>query len=210
MAGMVVFEDGRPLKGAYRKFAVRSVVGKPDDYASMREVITRRLQRYEEQKDEGVGFGRLPDLILLDGGRGHVAAVKPIIQQMGLDIPVFGMVKDDRHRTRTVANEEGELSISSFRGAFDLLTSIQDEVHRFSINYSRTKHRTKAMESMLRSVEGIGETRAKNLFIRFRTIKSLEEATLEQLEETPSMTHASALNLYNALHKRQETEELPL
>ena len=203
VAGMVVFEDGRPLKGAYKKFAVRSVMGKPDDYASMREVITRRFQRYQEQKDQGVGFGRLPDLILLDGGKTHVAAVKPIIEEMGLDVPVFGMVKDDRHRTRTVTTEEGELSISSFRGAFDLLTSIQDEVHRFSINYSRSKHRSHAMESMLRSVEGIGETRAKNLFIRFKTLRALEKASLEELEETPSMTHATAVNLYKALHSQE-------
>lgn len=201
VAGMVVFEGGRPLKGAYRKFSVRSVVGKPDDYASMREVLTRRLERYEQHKQEGVGFGRLPDLILLDGGRGHVAAVKPLVRQMGFDIPIFGMAKDDRHRTRTIATEDGELSVSSFRAAFDLLTSIQDEVHRFSIGYSRSKHASRAMESVLRSVEGIGEKRAKNLFLRFRTLKAMEAATVEQLEETPGMTHLTTLNLYRYLHE---------
>lgn len=201
VAGMVVFEGGRPLKGAYRKFSVRSVVGKPDDYASMREVLTRRLERYEQHKQEGVGFGRLPDLILLDGGRGHVAAVKPLVRQMGFDIPIFGMAKDDRHRTRTIATEDGELSVSSFRAAFDLLTSIQDEVHRFAIGYSRSKHASRAMESVLRSVEGIGEKRAKNLFLRFRTLKAMEAATVEQLEETPGMTHLTALNLYRYLHE---------
>lgn len=201
VAGMVVFEGGRPLKGAYRKFSVRSVVGKPDDYASMREVLTRRLERYEQHKQEGVGFGRLPDLILLDGGRGHVAAVKPLVRQMGFDIPIFGMAKDDRHRTRIIATEDGELSVSSFRAAFDLLTSIQDEVHRFSIGYSRSKHASRAMESVLRSVEGIGEKRAKNLFLRFRTLKAMEAATVEQLEETPGMTHLTALNLYRYLHE---------
>lgn len=201
VAGMVVFEGGRPLKGAYRKFSVRSVVGKPDDYASMREVLTRRLERYEQHKQEGVGFGRLPDLILLDGGKGHVAAVKPLVRQMGFDIPIFGMAKDDRHRTRTIATEDGELSVSSFRAAFDLLTSIQDEVHRFSIGYSRSKHASRAMESVLRSVEGIGEKRAKNLFLRFRTLKAMEAATVEQLEETPGMTHLTALNLYRYLHE---------
>ena len=201
VAGMVVFEGGRPLKGAYRKFSVRSVVGKPDDYASMREVLTRRLERYEQHKQEGVGFGRLPDLILLDGGRGHVAAVKPLVRQMGFDIPIFGMAKDDRHRTRTIATEDGELSVSSFRAAFDLLTSIQDEVHRFSIGYSRSKNASRAMESVLRSVEGIGEKRAKNLFLRFRTLKAMEAATVEQLEETPGMTHLTALNLYRYLHE---------
>ena len=207
VAGMVVFEEGRPLKGAYRKFSVRSVQGKPDDYASMREVITRRLERYEQHKDEGVGFGRMPDLILLDGGRGHVAAVKPIVQQMGFSIPIFGMAKDDRHRTRTIATEDGELSVSSFRSAFDLLTSIQDEVHRFSITYSRQKHQSRAMDSVLRSVQGIGEKRAKNVFLRFRTLKAMEAATLEQLEETPGMTHLTALNLYRYLHTSKSSDD---
>ena len=205
VAGMAVFEGGRPLKGAYRKFSVRSVVGKTDDYASMREVITRRLERYEQHKQEGVGFGRFPDLILLDGGKGHVAAVKPIVREMGFDIPVFGMAKDDRHRTRTIATEDGELSVSSFRAAFDLLTNIQDEVHRFSVTYSRAKHQSKAMDSVLRSVEGIGETRAKNLFLRFRTLKAMEAATIEQLEETPSMTRLAACNLYRALHEDKQS-----
>ncbi len=204
VAGMVVFEGGRPLRGAYRKFSVKSVAGKPDDYASMREVITRRLMRYSQHKDEGVGFGHLPDLILLDGGKGHVAAVKPIVRQMGFEIPVFGMAKDDRHRTRTIATEDGELSVSSYRAAFDLLTSIQDEVHRFSINYSRTKHRTQALDSVLRSVEGIGPKRAQNLYLRFRTLKAMEAASVEQLEETPGMTHLSALNLYRYLHENHQ------
>ena len=207
VAGMVVFEGGRPLKGAYRKFSVRSVVGKPDDYASMREVITRRLERYSQHKEEGVGFGHLPDLILLDGGKGHVAAVKPIVRQMGFDIPVFGMAKDDRHRTRTIATEDGELSVSSFRAAFDLLTSIQDEVHRFSITYSRQKHQSRALDSVLRSVEGIGAKRAQNLYIRFRTLKAMEAASVEELEETPGMTHLTALNLYRYLHGEQEGKE---
>ena len=207
VAGMVVFEGGRPLKGAYRKVSVRSVVGKPDDYASMREVITRRLERYSQHKEEGVGFGHLPDLILLDGGKGHVAAVKPIVRQMGFDIPVFGMAKDDRHRTRTIATEDGELSVSSFRAAFDLLTSIQDEVHRFSITYSRQKHQSRALDSVLRSVEGIGAKRAQNLYIRFRTLKAMEAASVEQLEETPGMTHLTALNLYRYLHGEQEGKE---
>ena len=179
-------------------------MGKPDDYASMREVITRRLERYRQHKEEGVGFGHLPDLILLDGGKGHVAAVKPIVRQMGFDIPVFGMAKDDRHRTRTIATEDGELSVSSFRAAFDLLTSIQDEVHRFSITYSRQKHQSRALDSVLRSVEGIGAKRAQNLYIRFQTLKAMEAASVEQLEETPGMTHLTALNLYRYLHGEQE------
>lgn len=205
VAGMVVFDEGRPLKEAYRKFSIRSVVGKPDDYASMREVLQRRLEEYEKNKDKGVGFGHLPDLILLDGGKGHVASVKPLVRQMGFDIPVFGMAKDDRHRTKTIATEDGELSVSSFRSAFDLLTTIQDEVHRFAIGYSRSKHKSKAFESALRSVEGIGPKRAESLFKRFKTIKAMEAATTEQLAETPSMTQEAAQNLYLYLHKRDAT-----
>lgn len=203
VAGMVVFDEGRPLKGAYRKFSIRSVVGKPDDYASMREVIQRRLTEYNLHKDEGVGFGHLPNLILLDGGKGHVAAVKPLVKEMGFDIPIFGMAKDDRHRTKTIATDTGELSVTSFRSAFDLITTIQDEVHRFSIGYSRSKHKSKAFESALRSVSGIGAKRAQNLFIRFKTIQAMEAATSEQLAETPSMSKEAAQNLYTYLHKKQ-------
>ena len=201
VAGMIVFDGGRPLRGAYRKFAVKSLQGKPDDYASMREVLQRRFERYEQHKSEGIGFGRMPDLILLDGGKGHVAAVKPLVRGMGYSVPIFGMAKDDRHRTRVITTEDGELSVSSFRGAFDLLTSIQDEVHRFSIEYSRSKHRSKGMESLLKSVPGIGPKRAQNLFLRFKTMKAMKAATLEELEETPAMTAESARSLYAFLHE---------
>ena len=203
VAGMVVFDGGRPLRGAYRKFAVKTVQGKPDDYASMREVLQRRFERYEQHKDEGIGFGCMPDLILLDGGKGHVAAVKPLLRSMGYTVPVFGMAKDDRHRTRVITTEDGELSVSSFRGAFDLLTSIQDEVHRFSIEYSRSKHQNKAMDSLLKTVPGIGPKRAQNLFLRFKTLKAMKVATLEQIEETPTMTAESSRALYAFLHETE-------
>ncbi len=200
VAGMVVFDGGRPLRGAYRKFSVKSVQGTPDDYASMREVLQRRFERYAQHKDEGIGFGRMPDLILLDGGKGHVAAVKPLVRSMGYDVPIFGMAKDDRHRTRVITTEDGELSVSSFKTAFDLLTSIQDEVHRFSIEYSRSKHQSKAMDSMLKEVPGIGPKRAQNLFLRFKTLKAMKAATVEELALTPSMTEAAAEALYRHLH----------
>ncbi len=208
VAGMVVYQDGRPLKGAYRKFSVRSVQGAPDDYASMREVITRRLTEYGLHKEEGVGFGRLPDLILLDGGRTHVAAVKPLVQEMGFSIPVFGMVKDDRHRTRTVTTEEGELSVSAYRGAFRLLTAIQDEVHRFSISYSRSKHQSGAFRLALEGVPGIGPKRAQALFSRFGSLKAMKAAGEEELAAVPGMTAPAARELYRALHK--DGSQLPL
>ncbi len=201
VAGMVVFDGGRPLRGAYRKFAIKSVVDKPDDYASMQEVLQRRFERYAQHKAEGIGFGRMPDLILLDGGKGHVAAVKPLVRSMGYDVPIFGMAKDDRHRTRTITTEDGELSVSSFKSAFDLLTSIQDEVHRFSIEYSRSKHQNKTLDSVLKSVPGIGPKRAQNLFLRFKTLKAMKAATVEELELTPGITTANATALYKFLHE---------
>ena len=137
VAGMVVFENGRPLKPAYRKFKIKTVTGQ-DDYGSMREVIRRRFEEYKacQRKGEEDGFGRMPDLILLDGGKGHVAAVQPILDEMGFDVPLFGMVKDDKHRTRAIALTGGEIAISSHRRAFTLVSSIQEEVHRYAIGLS--------------------------------------------------------------------------
>ena len=131
VAGMVVFENGRPLKSAYRKFKIKTVSGQ-DDYGSMREVIRRRFEEYKAHQEagDGDGFGRLPDLILLDGGKGHVGAVQPLLNEMGIQVPLFGMVKDDKHRTRAIALSGGEIAITSTRRAFTLVSSIQDEVHR--------------------------------------------------------------------------------
>ena len=139
VCGMVVFRDARPLKSAYRRFAIQSFDGQ-DDYGSMREVLSRRLNRYMEEQESGEGFGRLPDLILLDGGQGQVNAVKPVIDAMGLDIPVFGMVKDSKHRTRAIATGGEEIEIRDGRRVFTLVSSIQEEVHRFSIAYHKEKH----------------------------------------------------------------------
>ena len=157
VAGMVVFENGRPLKSAYRKFKIKTVSGQ-DDYGSMREVIRRRFEEYKSHQEEGRrgrGFGRLPDLILLDGGKGHVAAVKPLLEEMGVEVPLFGMVKDDKHRTRAIALSGGEIAINSNRRAFTLVSSIQDEVHRFAIGYHRQQRRKSAVSSTLTSIEGI-------------------------------------------------------
>ncbi|HBC27652.1 MAG TPA: excinuclease ABC subunit UvrC, partial [Ruminococcaceae bacterium] len=146
VAGMVVFQNGRPLKSAYRKFKIKSFEGQ-DDYAAMREVIERRLEEYQKNRESGEGFGRLPDLILLDGGRGHVSAVRPILEERGLSIPLFGMVKDDRHRTRAIARDGGEIAINSSRSAFTLVSTIQDEVHRFAIGYHRQMRRKSTISS---------------------------------------------------------------
>lgn len=199
VGGMVVFENGRPLKSAYKKFNIKTVEG-TDDYASMREVLTRRLSRYLEEKDSGQGFGRLPDLILLDGGKGHVNAVRPILEEMGLDIPLFGMVKDDKHRTRAIAHDGGETAILSSRSAFTLVSKIQDEVHRFSITFMKAKHTKNAFSLKITEVPGIGDKRAQALMKHFKTQKALRESTVEQLAQAPGMSKPSAERLYEHLH----------
>lgn len=206
VAGMVVFENGRPLKSAYRKFKIKTVSGQ-DDYGSMREVIRRRFEEYKvhQAEEDGEGFGRLPDLILLDGGKGHVAAVQPVLDEMGIHVPLFGMVKDDKHRTRAIALTGGEIAISSTRRAFTLVSSIQDEVHRFAIGYHRQQRKKSSISSTLTSIEGIGETRAKALMKYFKTVAAVSEADLKELEEAPGMTKPAALRVYRFFH--EETAE---
>lgn len=199
VAGMVVFENGRPLKSAYRKFKIKGFEGQ-DDYASMREVIARRLDEYENRGDEEEGFGRLPDLILLDGGKGHVAAIEPILRARGYDIPLFGMVKDDKHRTRAITGSGGEITINSKRRAFTLVSSIQDEVHRFAIGYHRQKRSGGAFKSSLTEIEGIGAKRARALLKHFGTIKNISMADLSELENAPCMTKPSAQAVYKYFH----------
>jgi len=206
VAGMVVFENGRPLKSAYRKFKIKTVIGQ-DDYASMREVIERRLQEYEAHKDEGEGFGRLPDLILLDGGKGHVAAVRPVLEAAGLNIPLFGMVKDDKHRTRAIARDGGEIAINSNRKAFTLVSSIQDEVHRFAIGYHRQLRKKTTISSTLTSIEGVGPTRARALLKHFKTVAAVSNADLEELAAIPGMNQPAAQRVYDYFHGGEETAE---
>ena len=200
VAGMVVFENGRPLRSAYRKFKIRSVEGQ-DDYASMREVIGRRIQEYlKREKDGEEGFERLPDLILLDGGKGHVAAVRPVLEAAGLDVPLFGMVKDDKHRTRAIAKNGGEIAINSSRSAFTLVSSIQDEVHRFAIGYHRQMRKKTSLSTSLTSIEGVGPVRAKALLRHFRTVAAVRNADLEELAGAPSMTRPAAEKIYDYFH----------
>ena len=203
VGGMVVFENGRPLKSAYKKFNIKTVDG-IDDYASMREVIQRRLARFIEEKDSGEGFGRLPDLILLDGGKGHVGVIEPLLGEMGFAIPLFGMVKDSSHRTRAIAASGGEISIASSRSAFSLVTKIQDEVHRFSITHMKKKHKKSSFALRLTGAPGIGEKRAIALLKHFKTAKALGDATIDELAQAPGMSKPAAKSLYEFLHKPEE------
>ena len=199
VGGMVVFENGRPLKKAYKKFKIREVEGQ-DDYSSMREVLTRRLSHYVEEQGSGEGFGRLPDLILLDGGKGHVSAILPVIAQFGLDIPVFGMVKDSRHRTRAIAKDGGEIAISGNRAAFSFVTTVQDEVHRYSINYQKTVHKQSALEITITRVPGIGKKKAEALLKAYKTRADLLAASPEALQKTAKVKIETANELYDFLH----------
>ena len=200
VAGMVVFENARPLKSAYRKFKIKSFSGQ-DDFGSMAEVLTRRLEEYRKAREEDVteGFGRLPDLILLDGGKGQVGAVLPVVEASGLDIPVFGMVKDDRHRTRAIVSESGEIAIRPNRAVFTFITNIQDEVHRYAIGFNR-QQRKKVLGSSLEEIPGIGKKRAKELLRYFRTIKNISNASADELEQAPGMTRPAAVSVYNYFH----------
>ncbi len=197
VAGMVVFLDGKPFKPAYKKFNIKTI-SERNDYGAMREVIRRRLEEYIVNKDKGVGFGRLPDLILLDGGAGHVNAVKPIIEEFGLDIPVFGMVKDSKHRTRAISSDGGEISISSQEAVYSFVTTVQDEVHRFSIGYSRSRHRKESITSELLKIEGVGEKRAAALMRYFKTMKALKSADACEISKVDgiSLTQAEKIAEY--------------
>ena len=204
VAAMVAFENARPLKSAYRKFKIKSFSGQ-DDFGSMAEVLTRRLEEYEKAREKGEesGFGRLPDLILLDGGKGQVSAILPVIEASGLSIPVFGMVKDDRHRTRAIVSQSGEIAIRPNRAVFAFVTGIQDEVHRCAIGFNR-QQRKKVLGSSLEEIPGIGKKRAKELLRYFRTIKNISAASADELEKAPGMTRPAAVSVYNHFHKNDQ------
>ncbi len=203
VAGMVVFENAKPKKSAYKKFKIKSFVGQ-DDYHSMAEVLTRRFMEYKKAKENGAqkdsGFAKLPDLILLDGGKGQVSAVKEVLSDLGIDVPLFGMVKDDSHRTRAIVSTEGEIAIRPNQSVFSFVTSIQDEVHRFAIGYHRQSRKKTLTQLTLNSIEGIGEVRAKALLKHFRTLDNIKKASLKELKDAPKMTHDSASAVYRHFH----------
>ncbi len=204
VAGMIVFKDGKPYKSAYKRFTIKSFLGN-DDYRSMHEVLTRRFSEYEKRKDTGEGFGKLPDLILLDGGIGQVNAVQPVLEQFGLSVPLFGMVKDNRHRTRAIAQNGGEIEIRSNRRVFTLVSEIQEEVHRFSIAYHRNKHAKRNLTLSLTEIEGIGEKKAKSLLKHFKTLTAVKNASVEALCEAEGVSRKNAEKIYAFYHKEEET-----
>ena len=198
VAGMIVYKDGRPFKPAYKRFKIKSFLGQ-DDFRSMAEVLDRRFTEYEKGEDEG--FTVLPDLILLDGGSGQMSAVHPVLEKHGITVPLFGMVKDSKHRTRAIAAEGGDISIKSNRAAFTFITGIQDEVHRFAIGYHKLRRSKSMLASELTEIEGIGKARAAALLKHFKTVKAIKSAAADELAAAPGMTKAAADAVYKHFHE---------
>lgn len=199
VGSMVVYEKGKPKKNDYRKFRIKSVQG-PNDYASMEEVLTRRFVRGME---ESSGFERLPDLLMMDGGRGQVNIAQQVLDKLGLQIPVCGMVKDDRHRTRGLYFNNVEIPIDRSSEGFKLITRIQDEAHRFAIEYHRLLRSKEQVHSILDDIPGIGPARRKELMRSFKTIEEIAAASTEELSSLPSMNEKVAQQVYDFFHNTQ-------
>lgn len=202
VGSMVVYEKGRPKRNDYRKFKIKSVQG-PDDYASMDEVLTRRfrhgLEEKKENKEAG-GFTVFPDLILMDGGKGQVNIALQVLDKLHLDIPVCGMVKDDNHRTRGLYFNNMEIPIDRNSEGFKLITRIQDEAHRFAIEFHRKLRSKEQVHSVLDDIPGVGPARRKDLMKHFASLDEIRKATVEELKKLPSMNEKSAEEVYKFFH----------
>ena len=199
VGSMVVYEKGKPKRSDYRKFKIKSVKG-PDDYASMEEVLTRRFSRgLEESAKEMGSFSVFPDLIMMDGGKGQVNIALQVLEKLNLSIPVCGMVKDDNHRTRGLYYNNVELPIDRNSEGFKLITRIQDEAHRFAIEYHRSLRSKEQVHSILDDIDGIGPARRKSLMRTFKSLEAVREAS-EELAGAPSMNEASARKVYEFFH----------
>ncbi|MBQ7066814.1 MAG: excinuclease ABC subunit UvrC [Lachnospiraceae bacterium] len=209
VGSMVVYEKGKPRRSDYRKFKIKSVTG-PDDYGSMKEVLTRRfIHGLEEKKelkekqidDEFGSFTRFPDLLFMDGGKGQVNIAIEVLKELNIHIPVCGMVKDDNHRTRGLYFNNEEIDIDKSSEGFRLITRIQDEAHRFAIEYHRSLRRKTNVKSVLDHIPGIGPKRRKGLMRHFKSIEEIKEATVEQLIEVPEMNEKAANEIYQFFRK---------
>lgn len=196
VGGMIVFKNGEPYKSGYRKFIIKDAVG-GDDYGSMREVLTRRFEHYLKDTRDGLsdGFAKLPDLILMDGGEGQVNAALEVLRVYNLDVPVFGMVKDGKHKTRAITHDGKEIAISGRRKVFTLVSGIQEEVHRFAIGYHHKKHAKASKTSELTKIPGIGPKKAQALWKQFKTIDAIKRADIDELSATPGLGIADAVHI---------------
>ncbi len=209
VGSMVVYEKGKPKRSDYRKFRIKTVAG-PDDYACMREVLSRRFLhgiQEQTQEKESTSFSRFPDLILMDGGKGQVNIALSVLEELNLSIPVCGMVKDDAHRTRGLYYNNRELPIDPHSEAFKLITRIQDEVHRFAIEYHRSLRGKAQVSSRLDEIPGIGPARRKALMRHFDSIREIMEADEEKLMEVPEIRKREAEAVYRYFHPDPEPEE---
>lgn len=215
VGSMIVYEKGKPCRSDYRKFKLRTVAG-PDDYASMHEVLTRRFthgmeerkERAEKKLEDAYGsFTKFPDLIMMDGGRGQVNIALQVLDELNLSIPVCGMVKDDNHRTRGLYFNNVELPIHKDSEGFKLITRIQDEAHRFAIEYHRSLRSKEQVHSVLDDIPGIGPARRKALMKHFQSIDAIRSATIEQLCEADSMNEKAALAVYQHFREQQQASE---
>ena len=215
VGSMVVYEKGKPKRSDYRKFRIKTVSG-PDDYACMHEVLTRRLvhgmeeSRELEEKElekEFGSFSRLPDLILMDGGRGQVNIALRVLEELHIHIPVCGMVKDDNHRTRGLYYNNVEIPIDSRSEGFKLITRIQDEAHRFAIEYHRSLRSKSQVKSVLDDIPGIGEVRRKALMRHFKSIEDIKNAEVEELLQVDGINHPQAEAIYTFFRKQEQSSE---
>ena len=202
VGSMIVFENGQPKRSRYRRFRIESVADGQDDYKAMKEMLTRRLQRW---KDGDEKFSPLPSVFMIDGGLGHVRIAKGVLERFGCETPVFGMVKDDHHRTRGLVAPDGrEFSIATTPAVFALVGRMQEEVHRFAITYQRTLRQSQAVRSQLDQIPGIGEKRRTALLQTFKSLKRVREATIEELEA--AVPHTAAQAVYDYFHSKQEEQ----
>lgn len=212
VGSMVVYENGKPKRSDYRKFRIKTVTG-PNDYASMKEVLTRRfshgLEEIGQIREKGVdekfgSFTRFPDLLMMDGGRGQVNIALEVLDELHLDIPVCGMVKDDNHRTRGLYYNNVEIPIDRHSEGFRLITRIQDEAHRFAIEYHRSLRSKSQVRSILDDIPGIGNTRRKALMRHFKSLDAVKAATEEELLQVPGMNRLAARSVYGFFHGQQQ------
>ncbi|NLW53114.1 MAG: excinuclease ABC subunit UvrC [Tissierellia bacterium] len=195
VGSMVVFENGVKASKEYRKFKIRGVEG-PDDYASMREVLTRRLNRAIGAQNQDTGFGKIPDLIIVDGGLGHVNIAESVVYELGFKIPVIGLAKDDKHKTRAIVIDKKEIDLDRNSAIYRFLYSIQEEVHRFAIDYHKNLRSKSITTSELENIKGLGKKRIEKLYSHFKSVKAIKEASIEELEKCEGINKNVAKAIY--------------
>jgi excinuclease ABC subunit C len=200
VAGMVVYEDGKAKKSEFKRFRIEGLADQ-DDYASMAEAVERRFER---AKSGDEGFEALPNLLLLDGGKGHVSVIKETLAKMHIDIPVFGMAKDDYHNTRTLCTETEEISIAKEKAVYMLIYKIQEEVHRFTISKMRASKEKSLKKSVLEEIDGIGKEKAKALLAHFKSLSALKKASLDEIKLVKGISEKNAEKVFMYFSKDKD------